>query len=256
METQPLWLVADWLRRMEPASGESCPPGRRRRPAAPGEDTVLSPDEKSLHTPTTPTTQGRKQRSPESIPPLTVLKTQPHWLIADWLGLMEPARGESSPSGQRRSPAAPGEDKFPSPGQKSFRISTTPKRRGRKRRSPRSILPRRVWKPQPHWVIADWLGLMEQSRSESCPSGQRRGPAAPGEYWVLSPDQKSFHISITNSNNLRMKTKIPRVDTAPQGVQTPTQLARCRLTEALGASARRELSLWPSSRSRRTRGRP
>ena len=213
---------------MEPASGESCPPGRRRRPAAPGEDTVLSPDEKSLHTPTTPTTQGRKQRSPESIPPLTVLKTQPHWLIADWLGLMEPARGESSPSGQRRSPAAPGEDNFPSLDQNlslslqlqqtgdenadprgqyrpsrcgnlnttgwlligwgswsqhaarasprdnievpphpgmigshprirnpSISLQLNPTTWGRKRTSPGPIPPRTVWKPQPHWLVAN-----------------------------------------------------------------------------------------------------
>ena len=109
-------------------------------------------------------------------------KLQPHRVIADWLGLMEPARGKSCPSGQRRGPAAPGEDKFLSPDQKYFRISTTPTNRGRKRRSPGSIPPRRVWKPQPHRVIADWLGLMEPARSESCPSGQRRGPAEPGEH--------------------------------------------------------------------------
>ena len=56
-----------------------------------------------------------------------------HWVIADWLGLMEPARGESCLSGQRRGPAAPGEDKFPSPGQKSFHISTNSTTQGRKR---------------------------------------------------------------------------------------------------------------------------
>ena len=122
-----------------------------------------------------------RRRSPGSIPPRRVWKPLPHWVIVDWLGLMKPARGEGCPSGQRRGPAAPGEDKFPSPGQKPFHISTAPTTRGRKRRSPGSIPPRRVWKPLPHWVIVDWLGLMEPARGDSCPSGQRRGPAAPGE---------------------------------------------------------------------------
>ena len=79
----------------------------------------------------------------------------PTRVIADWLGLMEPARGESCPSGQRRGPAAPGEDKFPSPVQKPLHIYTTPTTRERKRRSPGSIPPRRMWKPQP---TADPLG--------------------------------------------------------------------------------------------------
>ena len=69
----------------------------------------MSPDEKSLHISTTATTRRRKRRSPGSVPSRAVWKSQPHWVIADWLGLMEPARGESCPSGQRRGPAAPGE---------------------------------------------------------------------------------------------------------------------------------------------------
>ena len=68
---------------------------------------------------------------------------------------------------------------------------------------------------------------MEPARGESFPSGQRRGPAAPGEDRVLSPDEKSFRISTTRSHNLGTKTGIPRVDTAPQGVETPTTLAGC-----------------------------
>ena len=177
--------------------GENCPSGQRRGPAAPGEDNLPSPGQKPIHISTTPTTRGRKRRSPGSIPPRRVWKRQPHWVIADWLGLMEPARGESCPSGQRRGPAAPGEYNFQSPGQKPFHISETPTTRGRKRRSPGSIPPRRVQKPQPHWVIADWLGLMKLTRGESCPSGQRRSPAAPGEDKFPSPGQKYFHISTT-----------------------------------------------------------
>ena len=109
-------------------------------------------------------------------------------------GRNRPARcGNPSPTGRsllagdRREPARPGEDQFPSPGQKSVHMSTAPTTRGRKRRSPGSIPSRSVWKPQPHWVITDWLGLMEPARGESCPSGQRQGPAAPGEDNFTSP---------------------------------------------------------------------
>ena len=116
------------------------------------------------------------------------VETQPRWVITDWLGFMEPPRGESCPSGQRRGPAAPGEDNFPSPGQKPFHTSTTLTTRRRKGRSPGSIPPCSMWIPQPHRVIADWLGLMKPARGESFPLGQRRGPATPGGDRVLSPD--------------------------------------------------------------------
>ena len=141
---------------MEPAHGESFPSGQRRGPAAPGEDT---PDDKSFHTSTTPTNWGRKLISPGSIPPRTVWEPQPHWLIANWLGLMESARGEGFPSRQRRGLAGPGEDRVLSRDQKYFHISTTPTTREQKQISPRSIPFRTVWKSQPHWPVADWLGL-------------------------------------------------------------------------------------------------
>ena len=166
---------------MEPARGGSCPSGQRRGSAAPGEDNFPSPDQKPFHISTTPTTRRRKRRFPGSIPPRRVCKPQSHWVMADWLRLMEPACGGSCPSGQRRGLAAPRKDKFPSPGQKPFHITTTPTTRGRQRRSPGSIPPGRGWTPQPNWLVADWLGLMEPACSESCPSGQRRGPTAPGE---------------------------------------------------------------------------
>ena len=38
---------------------------------------------------------------------------------------------------------------------------------------------------------------METARDESCPSGQLRGPIAPGDDIVSSPDEKSFNISKT-----------------------------------------------------------
>ena len=68
----------------------------------------------------------------------------------NWLELMEPARGDSCPSDLRRGPAAPGEDRVLSPDQKSFHISATPTNRRLMRRSPESILPYTVWKPQPY----------------------------------------------------------------------------------------------------------
>ena len=56
-----------------------------------------------------------------------------------------------------------------------------------------------------------------------------------------------------NSNNPGTITDIPRVDTAPQGVETPTQLAGYYLAEAHGACVWQEFSLGTTSRSRRTR---
>ena len=179
---------------MEPGRGESCPSGPRRGPAAPGEDNFPSPGQASFYIPANATTRGRQRRSPGSIPPRTVWKRRHHWLIADWLGILEPARGESCPLGQRLGPAAPGGDKFPSPGQQPLHISTSPTTRGRKCTSPGSIPPRKVWKPQPNLLVANWLRLMERARGESCPSGQRRGPTAPGEDKFPSPDQKSFYV--------------------------------------------------------------
>ena len=115
---------------------------------------------------------GTKTEVPGSIPPRTVCKPQPHWLVANWLGIMEPARGESCPSGQRRGLAAPGEDAVSSPDQNYFHISATPTNRERKQRPPGSILPRTVWKPQRHWLVTDWPALMEPARGRNCPSGR------------------------------------------------------------------------------------
>ena len=88
---------------------------------------------------------------------------------------------------------------------------------------PGSIPPRRVWKPQPHWVIADWLELiMEPARGESFPSGQRRGPATPGEDRLPIPGSEILPY-LYNSRNPGTQTQIPRIDIASQGVETPTQ---------------------------------
>ena len=183
---------------MEPARGESCPSGQRRGRAAPGGDKVPSLHEKSIYIPTTPKSRGRKRRSPGSIQPRKVWKPQPKWLVANWLRLTEPVRGESCPSGQRRVPATPGDDKVSSRDRKAFEISTTPTTRGRNRSSPWSIPPRSVWKPQPHWVVADWMRLMQPAPFESCPSVQRGGPAAPRGGKFPSQDQKSFSIPVSS----------------------------------------------------------
>ena len=61
---QPHCMVADWLRLIAPARGESYLSGQRQRHAAPGEDTFLILDEKSLHTSTTPTTRGQNRDTP------------------------------------------------------------------------------------------------------------------------------------------------------------------------------------------------
>ena len=64
---------------------------------------------------------------------------------------------------------------------------------------------------------------MEPARGESFPPGQRRGLAAPGEDRVLSPDQKSFHISTTNSNNLGTK-RGPRGSIPSRTVWNPNHI--------------------------------
>ena len=125
-------------------------------------------DHKYLHATVTPTHRGRNRRPRGSIPPLTVWKPQlHHQLIADWLGFVEPA--------------PPGEDKVPSRDDESFHTSTPLTNRGRKRWSPRSILPRTVWKFQPHRLIGDWLKFVK--------------PPELGEYAIQSPEQMpSIHL--------------------------------------------------------------
>ena len=162
----------------------------------------------------------------------TVWKPQPHWLVADWMGLMEPTRGKSCPPGQCRGPAAPEEDEVSSPDEKSFRANTNPATRGRKQRFPGPKPLHTMCKLQPPladcplWLIADCLGLMEPTRMESCPSGQRRGPAARGQDKVSFPDQKSIHTATTSVNRGR-KRRSARVDTSLHGVETPPPLAGC-----------------------------
>ena len=69
-------------------------------------------------------------------------------------------------------------------------------------------------------MIADWMGLMEASRGESCPLGQRRGPATPGEDKFLS----EILLYPFKYNKPGTNTHISQVDTAPQGVETSAPL--------------------------------
>ena len=210
---------------MKPARGESCHSRQRRGPAAPREDKYPSPDQKSFHISTTPTTWGQKRRSPGSLPLRPVWKRRPDWLVADLLRLMEPARGESCTSCQCRGLGALGAGKLLSPDHKSFHKSASPANRGRKRRSRGSLLLRTVWKPQPHlWLLIGWGSCIQCG--ESYRSGQRRDPAAPGDDKVSSPEFEILPY-LFDSNNPRVKAEIPRVDTAPHGVETPTPLADC-----------------------------
>ena len=236
---------------MEPARGESCPSGRSRGPAAPGENKLPSPGQKSFFISTTPTTRGRKLRSPGSISPRRVWKAEPNWVIAACLGLMEPERAA------RVAPWAnadvPRQDNFPSSVQKPVHISTTSTTRIRKRRSPGSIPPRRVLKPQPNWLIADCLGLMEPARGESCLSAQRRSPSHSGR---IGPHPRTIKLSVS----LRLQqpgnvnADFPGLY-RPAGCGNPNPTGRMLI--GWGSWSQRAASvlpLGPTPRSRRTRG--
>ena len=104
----------------------------------------------------------------------------PLWWIADWLGLVEPA--------------AAAKDGVSPPHHNVFHTSTPLTIRGRKGRSPGSIPPGTVWKTQAHWLIAGWLGLVEQT--------------APGGDRIPPPKKKQYHTSKYNSDNPGIKTVI------------------------------------------------
>lgn len=118
-------------------------------------------------------------------------------MVADGLELLEPARGGSCPSEQRQGLAATGEDKVPSPSQKSLGTSATTTAQRRKRSYPGLISPRTVWKSHPRRLVAYWLGLVQPVRCETCPAGQCRGPSAPGEDKFLPWGQEPLHTYAT-----------------------------------------------------------
>ena len=104
------------------------------------------------------------------------------------------ARGESCPSANADVPANTGRISS-HPQIRNPSMSLQLQQTGDENADPSSPYRSAVWKLQPHWLVADWLGLMKPARCENCPSGHRRGPTPPGEDRVSSPEWKSFHIS-------------------------------------------------------------
>ena len=164
----PCWLALGKWRGPGRAAGDA-PRGTFPICAAPVEDRSPSPVQPCFRISTTPTTRGRKSSSPGSIAPRMVWKSHSHGPIADWLGRLESAQ--------------PGEDRDPTPFQKSLRFATTPSPWGQKGGSPGSTPPLTVWKPKSHRPVADWL--------------ERVDPAPPGEDRAPCPDRKSLRISTT-----------------------------------------------------------
>ena len=125
-------------------------------------------------------------------------KPQPHWPIADWLGIVHRAR-------------APRGGQIPIPALEILQFIYNSHNLGAKTVIPRVETPRTVWKPQSHCPIADWLGIVHRASSP-------RGGQIPIPALKILPD-------IFKTNYPGRKTVIPRVDTVPQGVETPTSLA-------------------------------
>ena len=129
-----------------------------------------------------------------------MLKPQCHWPIDDWLGLLDPPRGEDCVSGERRGPTAPGEDNFPSPGQKSFHISTSPNTRRRKPDLSGRYRPARCGNPSP-------TGRLLIGWGSSC---QRVARVAPRIYAAVPPHlgRISSHPWVRNPS-LSLQRQIP-----------------------------------------------
>ena len=135
-----------WLGPMEPARGESfasrdnvdVPPHSGMMRSQPLTINHLINLWYNFNNPETKTVIPRVDMAPN------VWNPYPRRLIADWLGLMEPARGEDCRPGQHRGIVAPGDNKFPSPDQTSFHTSTTPTTRGQIRTSSGAIPPHKV----------------------------------------------------------------------------------------------------------------
>ena len=150
------------------------------------------------------TNRGREWRSPGSIPLRRGWKPQPHWVVVDWLKLMQAARGESCPSGQRRHPAALKEDQVLSPDENSFHTPTTPTTRGRKQWSTRSIPPRAVRKPQLHIRMVIGWGSWSQraARVATWPNAE----VSPNPGRISSPPRVRNHstsvqLQLTRNEN-------------------------------------------------------
>lgn len=119
------------------------------------------------------------------IQPRTGRKPQLHWLIADCLGLMTPARGDgclgkmSRSLGTLKGPrTVPNVFNAATPVTKTFIVWIDAVRH--------SLL---------HLLAAEWLRLMEPVRDESSPAGQRRRLAAAREGRFPSQQPKQIQTS-------------------------------------------------------------
>ena len=91
---------------------------------------------------------------------------------------------------------------------------------------------------------------METARDESCPSCQLREPVTPGDNMLSSPDEKIFNIGRLQNPGAGNGDLPGRFCLARCGNPNPTGWSLCH-----GACTPGELTLWPTSRFRRTRGR-
>ena len=140
-------------------------------------------------------------------------KPQPHWLnTVGWLSWSQRAV-RVAPRDNVKVPPHPGMRR-PHPRIRNPTIHTQLQLHGTKTDIPRADTAPQDVETQSHRLIYGSLVFMEPGPGESSRTGQRRGPAAPGDDKALSPDQKSFH-TCTTPTTPETKTGIPRVDTTP-----------------------------------------
>ena len=167
---------------------------------------------------------------------------------------MEPARGERCLSGQRRGPAAP-EEIESHPWIRNPSISLQLPQPGDENGDPPGrYRPARCGNPKPTgWLLIGWSSC-SQCAARISPRDNVEVPLPPGRigsYPRIRNPSISLQLTPTTWGRKRGS---PRVDTAPHCVKIPTILAGWKLAGAHGASGRRGLLLWPTSRSHRARG--
>ena len=166
------------------------------------QDQVLFPNANSIHNSTTPTTRERKHRSARSIPPRAARKSKPNLVIANWLRLMDPAPGQSCPSGQRRHLAALSEDHVLSPDENSFHTPATPTTRGRKQWSPRSIPPRAAKKPQLHIrMLIGWSSWSQRAARVATRANANVPPGRISSHPRIRNPSTSVQLQLTGEEN-------------------------------------------------------
>ena len=154
---------------------------------------LSSPDEKSFSIVKSPTSWGRKRRLSGSIPPRTVWKPQPHWLVAvSWSlraeRVVSLADVEVRPHPERtRSFSRIGNSsislRLRQPGRRDGDCSGLYRLAGYGNTNPTG------------WLLSH----KELACKEGRATGQLRSPAAPGEDRVSSPDIKSCYVcTVTN----------------------------------------------------------